>query len=143
MKLTSRKSDRGKAIELSMTSMIDVVFLLLIFFMTASAFIRTERELPSSIRVKKKSASQAQSDLEPAIVEIVRGGQGFVYKLGTREVPSAEELTELLRLFQNKSDGAFVRVGDEAPFGMAAAAVQACKSANFPVVSYVPLYQTN
>ena len=143
MKLSSRKIDRGKAIELSMTSMIDVVFLLLIFFMTASAFIRTERELPSSIRVKKKSAAQAKSDLEPAIVEIVRSGESFVFKLGTREIRSPQELTELLRLFQNKSDGAFVRVSDEAPFGMAAGAIQACKSANFPVVSYVPLYQTN
>jgi biopolymer transport protein ExbD len=143
MKLSSRKIDRGKTIELSMTSMIDVVFLLLIFFMTTSAFIHTERELPSGIRVKKKSAVRAQSDLEPAIVEIVRSGDRFVYKLGTRKIDSREELTNLLRLFQNKADGAFVRAGDDAPFDMAAAAIQACKSANFPTVSYVPLYRAN
>ena len=143
MKLSSRKIDRGKTFELSMTSMIDVVFLLLIFFMTTSAFIRTERELPSAIQKEKESATQPRSDLEPVIIEVVRSGDRFVYKLGTRQIDSREELTELLRLFQNKSDGAFVRAGDEAPFGMAAGAIQACKSASFPTVSYVPLYRVN
>ena len=143
MKLSSRKISRERTIELSMTSMIDVVFLLLIFFMTTSALVRTERELPSGIQKEKKSATAAPRDLEPAIVEIVRSGDRFVYKLGTRQIDSQEELTDLLRLFENKSDGAFVRAGDEAPFGMAAAAIQACKSASFPTVSYVPLYRAN
>ncbi|MCB0185031.1 MAG: biopolymer transporter ExbD, partial [Caldilineaceae bacterium] len=33
MKLSARKLERGRKVELQMTSMIDVVFLLLIFFM--------------------------------------------------------------------------------------------------------------
>ncbi len=122
-----------------MTSMIDVVFLLLIFFMTTMAYRLTERELPSAIRMKSRSAAAAQSDLEPAIVEIVRSDGGFAYQLGTRRIPSRRELEDLLRLFKNKSDGAFVRVGDEAPFGMAAGAIQACKSAGFSLVTYVPI----
>jgi biopolymer transport protein ExbD len=139
MKLSSRKIERDRRIELSMTSMIDVVFLLLIFFMTTSSFVRTERELDSAIRVKNKAQAQALSDLEPAVVEVVAGGDGFVYKLGTREITSEEELVRVLRSFPNKADGAFVRVSDGAPFRMAAAAIQACKTAGFPTVSYVPL----
>lgn len=139
MKLSSRKIERDRRIELSMTSMIDVVFLLLIFFMTTSSFVRTERELDSAIRVKDKTQEQALSDLEPVIVQVVAGDDRFVYKLGARQITSQEELVRVLSGFPNKADGAFVRVSDDAPFRMAAAAIQACKTAGFPTVSYVPL----
>ncbi|MEO8493811.1 MAG: biopolymer transporter ExbD [Planctomycetota bacterium] len=138
MRLTSRKVQREKKVTLAMTSMIDVVFLLLIFFMTTAAFVKTERDLDSTIKVNEKSAAQA-SDLEPAIVEIVPGGSGFVYRIGSRELTSAGELTNVLRAFPNKLDGAFVRVSNGAPFRMAAAAIQACKDADFTAVSYVPM----
>jgi biopolymer transport protein ExbD len=138
MRLSSRKLQRESKIELAMTSMIDVVFLLLIFFMVTTSFVKTERELDSAIKVKKKSTS-APSDLEPAIVEIVRGDSAWVYRIGSRDLTSADELTGVLRQFDNKLDGAFVRVSDDAPFAMTAAAIQACKSANFLAVSYVPI----
>ncbi len=138
MRLTSRKVQREKKVILSMTSMIDVVFLLLIFFMTTAAFVKTERDIDSTIKVNEKSAAQA-SDLEPAIVEIVPRGSGFVYRVGSRELKSEVELTNVLRAFPNKLDGAFVRVSDGAPFRMAAAAIQACKDADFTAVSYVPM----
>ena len=119
-----------------MAAMIDVVFLLLIFFMTTSSFVLTERHLPSSIRVRSSSAS---ADLQPAVVELVRGEQGYVYRVGQREIGSQQELTEVLRRFDSQAQGAFVRAADGAPFGMAAAAIQACKAAGFPTVSYIPL----
>ena len=90
MKLSNRKNRRDAAVELSMTSMIDVVFLLLIFFMTTASFIKTERNLDSGIKVEKKSSSAA-SDLEPAIVEVLRSGERFVFRLGSREFGATEE----------------------------------------------------
>lgn len=138
MRLSSRRLTRGTEIELSMTSMIDVVFLLLIFFMTTSSFVKTERNLNSGITLQDESAS-GTSDLEPAIVDVVPGGGQFVYRIGEREMTSASELTDILRQFPDKLDGAFVRVSDGAPFQMTAAAIQACKSAGFTIVSYVPL----
>jgi len=137
MKLSSRKIDRGTKVELSMTSMIDVVFLLLIFFMTTASFVKTERNLDANVK-NQESSSSAASDLEPAIVDIVRSGSGFVYKVGARELTSPQELTEILRQFPSKLDGAYVKVSDEAPFRMAAAGIQACKDAGFELVSYVP-----
>ncbi|MGE0755426.1 MAG: ExbD/TolR family protein [Pirellulaceae bacterium] len=138
MKLTSRKLQRGAKFELSMTSMIDVVFLLLIFFMTTTAYVKPEKHLDPAIKVSERSAASAASDLEPAIVEVRRSGDQFVFKLGVRELTSQDELTSLLRQFPNKLDGAFVRVSSEAPFRMAAAAIQACKNADFTTVSYIP-----
>lgn len=138
MKLSSRKLERTRRIELNMTSMIDVVFLLLIFFMVTTSFVQAERNIDSGIKVKNRAATQ-RSRLEPAIVEIVRGSSGaFVFKLGAREIGSQEELTKVLAQLENKADGAFVRVSDDAPFGLAAAAIQAAKTAGFRAVSYVP-----
>jgi biopolymer transport protein ExbD len=142
MKLSSKKKS-GAAIELSMTSMIDVVFLLLIFFMTTTTFVQTERQLDPAIRVERASTNQVTTDLEPAVVEVVRSGDHFVFRVGTREMTDRSELTRVLKQFGNQSSGAFVRVADEAPFGMAASAIQACKEANFLPVSYVPLESTS
>lgn len=138
MKLSSRSGRHQAKIELQMTSMIDCVFLLLIFFLVTSSFQRTERELDPAVKVER-AAGQAASDLAPIIVEIVRGAGGdFVYRLGGREMATPAELTTLLAQLENKSGGAFVRAADEAPFGLAAAAIQACKEARFTSVSYVP-----
>ena len=69
MKLSNRSVDnRSNKIELSMTSMIDVVFLLLIFFLVTTTFVRPEKQLLSSINVQEKSASDSSNDLEPAII---------------------------------------------------------------------------
>jgi biopolymer transport protein ExbD len=137
MKLSSHKPGSSK-LEIQMTAMIDVVFQLLIFFMVTASFVQTEKNLDPAIKVKKSSAAAATSHLEPAIVEISRGTSGFVFRLGGREFTSQEELTKILKQFDNKVDGAFVKVSDDAPFAMAAAAIQACKSAGFLAVSYVP-----
>jgi biopolymer transport protein ExbD len=136
MKLTNRR--HGSKIDLQMTSMIDCVFLLLIFFMVTSSFNMAERELDPAIKVQR-AAGRAASDLAPAIVDVVRGDGGFVLRLGGREFASPAELTQVLRQLDNKVDGAIVRVEDESPFDLAASAVQACKSAGFALVSYVPL----
>lgn len=138
MRLTSRKVTRDTKLELAMTPMIDVVFLLLIFFMTTTAATRPEMNLQSAIKVREKASSSA-SDLEPAVIEVLRSASGsVVFRVGAREIDTQDELTKLLRQFPNKLDGAFVRVHDEVPFKYTAAAIQACKSADFVAVSYIP-----
>lgn len=138
MRLTSRSGKHASNLDLPLTSMIDVVFLLLIYFIVTSSIIETERELDSAIKVQKATAEQA-SDLAPAVIDVVRGGADYVYRLGGREMTSLSELRSILNQFENKIDGAFVRVDDGAPFDMAANAIQACKDARFVTVSYVPL----
>lgn len=138
MRLTSRGVQRDRRIELAMTSMIDMTFLLLIFFMTTGGFMTIERDLDSAIK-DRPSGRAASSDLEPAIVEITRSGDGYVYRVGSRELTTSRELADLLRKFPNKIDGAYVRVSDGAPFEMAAAAIQSCKDARFLSVAYVPI----
>ncbi len=138
MRLTSRSAKHGAKLDLPLTSMIDVVFLLLIYFLVTTSLIEEERELDSGIKVQRSSAQRA-ADLAPAVIDVTRGGSGFVYRIGGREITSAAELRSVLTQFENKIDGAFVRVDDDAPFDMAATAIQACKDSRFLSVSYVPL----
>ena len=117
MRLTNRR--HGSKIDLQMTSMIDCVFLLLIFFMVTSSFNRTERELDTGLATQARTA-KAASDLAPIIVEVIRGDSDFVFKVGGRQLESREELTDVLRKIENKLDGAFVRAADDAPAVMRA-----------------------
>ena len=57
MKLTNRR--HGSKIDLQMTSMIDVVFLLLIFFMVTSSFNKAERELDPAIKTQRATGKAA------------------------------------------------------------------------------------
>jgi biopolymer transport protein ExbD len=139
MRLTSRSGKHSGSLELNMTPMIDCVFLLLIFFMTTASFVETERELNPAIKVQR-AAAKAAGDFQPAVIDVVKGSGGsFVYRVGGREIGTQQELTQVLKQFDNKVQGAFVRVSDDAIFDLPAAAIQAAKDAGFPFVSYVPL----
>lgn len=138
MRLTSHKSKRTSKLELQMTSMIDVVFLLLIFFMTTTTFIKPEREQSPATEVKKKSTNQSLDELDPTIVDVTERSGRFVYLIGDNEFTEFDDLVIFLKKLDNKFDGAFVRVADEPPFEMAASAIQACKSAGYTGVTYVP-----
>lgn len=135
MRLTSRSHHRPP-LELQMTSMIDCVFLLLIFFMVTTSFQRSERELDPAVKLQQ--ARGQPSDLAPTIVEVLARPGGGLLRLGGREVATPAALTPLLRQLENKHDGAIVLVEDDAPFDLAAGAIQACKAAGFDLVSYVP-----
>lgn len=138
MKLSSQNANRSKKVELSMTSMIDVVFLLLIFFMVTASFRKTERELDPAVMSQQQNSKGSDDDFEPVIVEVLGSGGRSFYRVGTTVYDSPDELTKLLRQFDQKDDGAYVKVSDESEFGFAARAMQACKTAGFPAVSYIP-----
>lgn len=121
-----------------MTSMIDVVFLLLIFFLVTTTFVRPEREVVSSIKVKEKSAAST-SALEPAMVDVILSQGQPLFRVGAVRTNDLAQVTKMLESFPNKSEGAFVRVDGEVPYEAAAQAIGACRDAGFTVVSYLPL----
>ena len=136
MRLSSQKRVETK-MELSTTGMIDIVFLLLVFFLVTSSFLPPEKELRPAIRTEEKTESKSSSDLERAMVEIVPEGAVFLYKLGSTRTRDVDELVESLQAFPNKSDGAFVRADDDAPFDMTAQAISAAKKSGFIVVTII------
>lgn len=139
MKLSNRsRQNENSNITLSMTSMIDVVFLLLIFFLVTTTFVRPEKQLISAIKVQEQNANESISDLEPAIVEVLEEQGSVRYRLGAVLTNELDEIEKILKTFENKLDGAFVKVDDEVPFDHVAKVIAACKRAGFAVVSYLP-----
>jgi biopolymer transport protein ExbD len=131
----------GHRPELMMTSMIDVVFLLLIYFMTTTATWLPEQELDSAIKVERTGGQSAEQDVRPLIIDVVPTDSGFGYRVGLREISTLDELRELVRQYPNKTAGAFVRVDDRVPFGLAAKAIHVCRDADYLPVSYIPLQE--
>jgi len=122
-----------------MTSMIDVVFLLLIFFIVTTTFVRPEREIASAIKVNEQKSTSQQSNLEPAIVDVFRSNAQVRFRVGAVRTNDLNEIKTLLNGFTNKSEGAFVRVAGDVPYEAAAQAIGACRASGFESVSYLPL----
>ncbi|MAY75825.1 MAG: hypothetical protein CMJ31_14125 [Phycisphaerae bacterium] len=118
-----------------MTSMIDVVFLLLIFFMVTANFSERENELRSTLATE---GAGSESVLEPQIVDVGSGTGGrATFRIGDNAVGSRDELAAILELLP-KEPGVIIRVSGDAPVWAAAAALQAAQSAGFDKRTYVP-----
>ncbi|MCK9532959.1 MAG: biopolymer transporter ExbD [Gammaproteobacteria bacterium] len=91
MRLQRRRADEP---EINLTSLIDVVFLLLIFFMVASTF---ERETQLSVELPESSG--AAIDAEGNVVEVTIDAQGRYY-VNKQEVVNTR-LDSLMRAMQS------------------------------------------
>ena len=121
-----------------MTSMIDVVFLLLIFFLVTTTFVRPERQIVSAIQSNERQSAKKETHLEPALIDVEKLGADVVFKIGAITTNDIEEVKLILRGFDDKSEGAFVRVADDVPFEAAAQAIAACRASGFIAVAYLP-----
>ena len=119
-----------------LTSLIDVVFLLLIYFMVTSNLTRPEADLPSALKSDRQGGAAA--DLTPQIIWVERGADGRVaYRLGARLLFDKASLTAVLRELPREA-GVFVRGRPDVPWEAVAGALQACEDARFEKVTYVP-----
>ena len=139
MKLSNQRvQGDANPIELSMTAMIDVVFLLLIFFLVTNTLVQPEPQVAADIAPDKALGRQVSSDLQPALIEIVDAGDQVVFQLGAIRTTSLRDLKVPLQEFPDKSEGAFVRVSDGVAFEQVAQVMGLCKSTGFVSVAYLP-----
>lgn len=127
---------RRSLILLEITSMIDVIFLLLIYFLLTSIATAPESQLTQALRAEKIGGGR-NADLQPQIVEagIIDGAAG--YRIGNQVFRDPGSLTELLRQLP-KDSGVFVRASNAVNVDWVAGALQACRDAEFARVTYVP-----
>tara|TARA_B100000676_G_C17937257_1_gene764349 strand:- start:351 stop:713 length:363 start_codon:yes stop_codon:yes gene_type:complete len=116
--------------------MIDVVFLLLIFFMVTTSFTQAEKELDPAIKTDGSGTNTA-SDLEPIIIDVFDDGGIPSFRLGSQTSTTIDELRIQLQAITNRDDGAFVKVGNGVPFYYPAAAMQVCSELSFATVTYI------
>lgn len=140
MRLVRPTADRGRIGALPMTSMIDVVFLLLIFFLVTANFAEREDRLTSTIQSERTGA--AVQDLQPQIVTVELSGSRVVFRVGERAVQTGRALQALLAQLP-KEAGVAVKVDDRVPIQAAATALQAAHDAGFTKRTYVPAGRDN
>jgi len=129
-----KKASGGVLGVLPMTSMIDVVFLLLIFFMVTASFSADEKQLNAAISAEGSGRADA---LQPQIVRLRDSEAGTVYEIGSHRLRTVRSLENVL-LALPKEQGVVFRVEDGVPIADAAAALQAAHNAGFIKRSYVP-----
>jgi biopolymer transport protein ExbD len=107
MKFQRRKKEK---IDISMTSMIDVVFLLLIFFMVTTSFTRQ-----TEVKIKLPEANGAEAEDYPKSVTVTIDDKGDYYLTGSdgenRKLPDQGRETlmrELPRLAGQSKDIPFI-----------------------------------
>ncbi len=121
--------------QLPMTSMIDVVFLLLIFFMVTSNFASPEDRLAAGLQAEGRGART--QDLQPQVVEVRRVGAEAGFVIGSNVARSRADLTRVLRSLP-REQGVIIKVWGDVPVAAAAAAMQAAADAGFSKRTYVP-----
>lgn len=136
----SRKKGRGSRRSshlgvLPLTSMIDVVFLLLVYFLVTSNFTEPEHELSSAVQTE--GGGVQVSELQPQIVEISRDADGVLFRIGAHRARNQAELTRVLGTLP-KEPGVAIRAARDVPISAVAAAMQASSDAGFDRRSYVP-----
>ena len=132
-KKSRRRVDR---VAISLSSMIDVTFLLLLYFMITTIIIEPEDRLRPQLQTSSESSTGSQL-LDPQIIEVLNIEGTPVYRIGSRAMASRRELGELLSQLP-KSEGLFVKVYDRVSVGFAVAALQEANDAGFSQVTYVP-----
>lgn len=121
---TNYALDRGrrKEVEISMTPMIDVIFLLLVFFITTSSFQVVEKLLPSGVSELKSSAGSSNDPppevtkqvLEQVIVKLVISNSKDVGAvLNGQPLASLDELFDRLRAIAQVSPSSPVIIDPE------------------------------
>ena len=131
------KPKRGGSATLNMSSMIDVTFLLLIYFIVTTVFSLPEDQLTPALEVEQGSSS-VETDLEPQIVTVTSNGSQQVYQVGDQTVADRSQLATILVRLPN-DPGIIIRVDDGVTVGFAIAAVQEARDAGFERVTYVPV----
>lgn len=124
----SVKIDKGSALSsLSLTPLIDIVFLLLIFFLVATRFAEEEKEF----RLNLPEASEAQpltKKPQDLYINVDRKGRYYV----TGKILSPDELFKVLRRASNNNPhiSAIVRADKDCRWEPIIAAMNLCRKAD-------------
>ena len=124
-----RPAKKSRSLILNVTSLIDVMFLLLIFFMVTSTF----RNQPAITLVLPRSATAAETIDTPVILFLT--AEGEVY-LNDALIPDSE-LKERLEILHAKSedDRMVLRADENANHGDVVALIDTIKQSGFKRVS--------
>lgn len=100
---TTRRGQRPRRpLEIMMTPMIDVIFLLLVFFLATSSFQIVEKLMPGGVSELKPSVGASaepppevtQDALDQIVVKLIESSQGTVARFNGVDLQNFDELQE-------------------------------------------------
>lgn len=120
---------------MNLLPLVDVVFLLLIFFLAATTFAREEVEL--DLRLPSAKSGTSGKNLEQLVVNVFADGR---LSVGGREVP-LEALRQKLQaaVVRNAEQSVLVRGDQDARFGVGMQVLDACRLAKVKKVDFAAL----
>lgn len=120
---------------MNLTPMVDVVFLLLVFFLAATTFANEEVEL--DLRLPEARTGEAATPGQPIVVNLSADGRILVQG---REV-TLEALRQKLAAAQQRDSkqAVLVRGDREAQFGLGMQILDACRAARLTKVDFAAL----
>ncbi|MHC4768655.1 MAG: biopolymer transporter ExbD, partial [Planctomycetota bacterium] len=121
---------------LNLASMIDVTFLLLLYFLVTTVLSLPEDRLSPTLQSSAESSAGPASDFQPQIVEVRLLNGAPAYLLGTEVFRNRSALTSALEPM-HKPSGLLVKVFDDVSVAAAATAIQAGRDAGFERLTYV------
>lgn len=131
MGFTSESRERSRPV-LPLAAMVDVLFLLLIFFMTASVFREQELQIDVALPAADTAAPGEQGGTQ-VVISLTEDGRVF---LGARELTEQELALTLAQLAQQYPDEAVVIRGDQlSKYGQAVHLMDLAKDAGFTNVT--------
>ena len=133
MKLNRNR--RSPELQLTSAGMIDIVFLLLIFFLVNSSFRPVERQVESELT---DPTARSTSLLEPLIIRLQVAETGFEFLVGGRRFSDRLELKEWLRDWRDREQRVILVGAAAAPVELPIATLNDLKLLGFENVSYVP-----
>lgn len=138
MRIRRRASRRNiDRVTLELASMIDVTFLLLIFFLVTTVLADPEDRLRPTLQTRREAVSGPRTDFQPQVIRVVSVDGAPAYRLGANVYRERDALADAIAGFP-KDIGVFVEVDDGVPVGYAVAAIQVSRDAGFEQVTYVP-----
>jgi len=121
---------------LSLSSMIDVTFLLLIYFIVTTVLAKPEDQLNPALMLEQSSVVN-ESLMDPQIIYVQTINLQPVYTIGSQQFSDRSELASVLQALP-KSPGIIIKAGDSVTVGFAVSAIQESRDAGFTKVTYVP-----
>ena len=121
---------------LSLSSMIDVTFLLLIYFIVTTVLSKPEDQLNPALLIDQGSVVE-DSLMDPQIIYVQTKNLQLIYKLGSQQFSDRSVLAEVLKVLP-KEPGIIIKADDSVTVGFAVAAIQESRDAGFTKVTYVP-----
>ena len=136
MNLARPRTSRATLLRMSMTPMIDVTFLLLIFFLISTSQTPPESALSPGLQARSAQSGES-ADLEQQTLEITSHLGAPAYRIGTRTIGDRAILRRVLDALP-KQGGLFIEGSSGVPTRYAAEAIQTARDAGFEKITYVP-----